>query len=104
MGDSNDLAVIRETLSGRKQAVQPRTAEPQPDSPAGVEFYNPRRPEIYWTGPDSRHKSYAEAIQALAREFDKPVDWVERFMGDSNDTEEIRTALRRALKSGGGGN
>ena len=100
MGDSNDLAVIRETLSGRKQAAQPRTAEPQPDSPAGVEFYNPRRPEIYWTGPDSRHKSYAEAIQALAREFDKPVHWVERFMGDSNDTAEIRTALRSALKSG----
>ncbi|HEX5680479.1 MAG TPA: hypothetical protein VFX82_06560 [Desulfobacterales bacterium] len=100
MGDANDLAIIRETLSGRKQDVQSQTAGSQPDSPAGVEFYNPRRPEIYWTGPDSRHKNYAEAIQVLAREFDKPADWVERFMGESNDTEEIRTSLRGALKSG----
>ncbi len=99
MGDSNDLAVIRETLSGRKQAVPPGSPGPQNDSPAGVEFYNPRRPEKYWTGPDSRHKSYAEAIEALAREFGKPADWVERFMGGSNDTEEIRAALRRALKA-----
>jgi hypothetical protein len=100
MGDSNDLAVIRETLSGRKQAAKPQPVGPQPELPTGAEFYNPRRSEIYWTGPDSRHKSYAEAIQALAREFGKPADWVERFMGDSNDTEEIRTALRRALKAG----
>jgi hypothetical protein len=101
MGDSNDLAVIRETLSGRKQAVQSQPVGPQPELPTGVEFYNPRRPEIYWTGPDARHKSYADAIQALAREFDKPADWVERFMGESNDTEEIRASLRNALKSGG---
>jgi hypothetical protein len=99
MGDSNDLGIIRETLAGRRQAVQVRTAGTSADLPAGIEFYNPRRPEQYWTGPEARHTSYAEAIQALAREFGKPADWVERFMGDSNDVEQIRAALRRASAS-----
>ncbi len=99
MGDSNDLGIIRETLAGRRQAVQVRTAGTSADLPAGIEFYNPRRPEQYWTGPEARHTSYAEAIQALAREFGKPADWVERFMEDSNDVEQIRASLRRASAS-----
>ena len=99
MGDSNDLGIIRETLSGRRQSAQARAADASTDLPAGIEFYNPRRAEKYWTGPEARHKSYTEAIEALAREFNKTADWIERFMGDSNDLEQIRASLRGAQAS-----
>jgi len=99
MGDSNDLGIIRETLSGRRQSAQARAADASTDLPAGIEFYNPRRAEKYWTGPEARHKSYTEAIQALAREFNKTADWIERFMGDSNDLEQIRASLHAAQAS-----
>jgi hypothetical protein len=96
MGNSNDLGIIRETLSGRRQAPQAGASDDPTGLPAGVEFYNPRRAEKYWTGPEARHKSYTEAIEALAREFNQTADWVERFMGDSNDLEQIRASLRGA--------
>ena len=34
--------------------------------PTGPVFYDPRRPYKYWTDKNSRHKSYRQAIQALA--------------------------------------
>jgi hypothetical protein len=97
MGDSNDLGTVRDTLANRRDAAPAQASGPSTAEAIGIEFYNPRRPEKYWTGPEARHKSYSEAIAALAREFGKPPDWVERFMGDSNDLEEIRASLRRAL-------
>lgn len=99
MGDSNDLGIIRETLSGRRQSAQARAADASTDLTAGIEFYNPRRAEKYWTGPEARHKSYTEAIEALAREFNQTADWIERFMGNSNDLEQIRASLRGAQAS-----
>jgi hypothetical protein len=99
MGDSNDLGIIRATLSGRRQSAQARAADASTDLPAGIEFYNPRRAEKYWTGPEARHKSYTTAIETLAREFNQTADWIERYMGDSNDLEQIRASLRGALAS-----
>jgi len=99
MGDSNDLGIIRATLSGRRQSTQAPAPDASTDLPAGIEFYNPRRAEKYWTGPEARHKSYTDAIQAMAREFNQTADWIERYMGDSNDLEQIRASLRGELAS-----
>ena len=103
MGDSNDLDDIRGILAGRKQAASPAPTGPAGHAAAGgVDFYNPRRPQKYWTAPDARHNTYEEAIEALAREFDKPSAWVERHLGDANDINLIRQALRNAQLAEGG--
>lgn len=97
MGDSNDLGQIRGILAGRKQAVSPAPAGPVGHAVAGgIEFYNPRRPQKYWTAPDVRHNTYEEAIEAFAREFGKPAAWIELHLGDTNDINLIRQALRNA--------
>jgi hypothetical protein len=59
----------------------------------GVAFYDPRRAQKYWSSPDARHATYAEAVQALGREFDMPAEQVERTIGRSNDLLEIRRRL-----------
>ena len=97
MGDSNDLEEIRDRLSAahRSKASEP-TESPNDLESGGIEFYNPRRPQKYWTAPEAGHNTYAEAIAAFAREFGKPAAWIEAHMGDSNDLEQIRHALRNA--------
>jgi hypothetical protein len=65
---------------------------------SAVLFYDPRRPKKYWSSPTGQHDSYREAVSALAAEFDRPAEWVEQHMIDSNDLMEIRRHLedRRA--------
>jgi hypothetical protein len=97
MGDTNDLEEIRDNLSAKKQPTTPPPAGPMvaPEG-GGIEFYNPRRPQKYWTAQDARHNTFGEAMEALGREFGKPAAWVETHMGDSNDLELIRHALRHS--------
>lgn len=100
MGDSNDLDEIRGKLTGRKQTASPAPTGPAEHAAAGgIEFYNPRRLQKYWTAPDARHNTYEEAVDVLAREFGKPSAWVERHLGDANDIDLIRQALRNAQLS-----
>jgi len=95
MGDTNELNDVRETLAARLSGSAAGTpGDPPPGE--GVEFYNPRRPQKYMTGPDARHNSFQEAMEALARDFDKTADWVERHMGESNDADQIRQNLKDA--------
>jgi hypothetical protein len=61
--------------------------------PTGLTFYDPRRPYKYWTGKDSRHKSYMEAIQALAKKYKRPAEWIQANMGDTNDLVQIHHNL-----------
>ena len=65
---------------------------------SAVLFYDPRRPKKYWSSPTRQHDSYREAVSALAADFDRPAEWVEQHMIDSNDLMEIRRYLedRRA--------
>jgi hypothetical protein len=97
MGDSNDMMAIRANLAaglaGTAAESDPAALYP---NRVGVEFYNPRRPQKYWTGPDTRHNTFKEAVETLAVEFKKPAIWIETHMGDSNDTERIRQSLQDA--------
>jgi hypothetical protein len=100
MGDSNDLEDIRDTLTARKQAASAVPKVSADHAAAGeIEFYNPRRPQKYWTAADARHNTYDEALAALAREFGEPPSWVELHMGDSNDIGLIRQHLKNAQQS-----
>lgn len=96
LGDSNDLSEVRATLAARlAEPVDPTAASAPPPAPA-VEFYNPRRPRKYMTDPDAGHDSFQAAVDALARDFDRPADWVERHMGEINDIDQIRRNLKNA--------
>ncbi len=103
LAESNDLNEIRDRLRREPEATEEKNrAESRETLPAasGVEFYNPRRPKRYWTSPEAKHDTLAEAVQALSREFGKPPEWIERHMGAENDTGLIRRALREALDAG----
>ena len=98
-----------ENQAGRvpKPASEPFSAPPparalalpqgRPNASAML-FYDPRRPNKYWSSPTRQHDSYREAVAALAADFDRPAEWVEQHMLDSNDLMEIRRHLedRRA--------
>jgi hypothetical protein len=97
--DTNDLEALRAHLKAQSAAGVPA---PLPEAPPAdsTPFYDPRRPEKYHTGPGQRHASYAEAVTALAREFQMTVDQVEGHMGDSNQVEIIRRNLAAAKAAG----
>ena len=59
----------------------------------GLEFYNPRRPQKYWTSAVSKHQTFKEAIAALARQYDRSPDWIKQQMGETNDLDEIHRNL-----------
>ena len=71
---------------------------PHPNKPKfphddGITFYNPRRPYKYWTGKNSKHKTYKEAIQTLAQKYGRTPEWIQTHMGDSNDLYRIHQNL-----------
>jgi hypothetical protein len=104
------------TAPPEKQAVRvpgPAPATPSAPPPARavalpqsrpndgtVLFYDPRRPQKYWSSPARHHDSYREAISALAADFDRPAEWVEQHMIDSNDLMEIRRHLEERRAAG----
>jgi len=59
----------------------------------GLVFYDPRRPYKYWTDNATKHKTYKEAIQALAKKYDRPPEWIQQHMGQTNDLAEIHQNL-----------
>jgi hypothetical protein len=59
----------------------------------GLEFYNPRRPQKYWTSAVSKHQTFKEAIAALAKQYDRSPDWIQQQMGETNDLDEIHRNL-----------
>jgi hypothetical protein len=55
----------------------------------GILFYNPRRTYKYWAGVDSKHHTLKEAVDALAKKFDRRPQWVEEHLGNTNDLGDI---------------
>ena len=85
--------------SGRENKITLNDKNTQKTSPPSSEenvFYNPRRPYKYWTGKNSKHKTYNEAIKTLATEYGQSLQWIQENMGDSNDLNEIHQNLRSA--------
>jgi hypothetical protein len=94
MGDTNNLAQIHRNLANpqTKQTVT-KSAYSANQSPEVI-FYNPRRPYPYWTDKKTKHKSFKEAIQALAKKYDRAPEWVKLNMGATNDLNEIHGNLK----------
>jgi len=96
MIESNDLMEIRRHLEDRHAAGDETQSATGAPATTAVEFYNPRRPAKYWTSENAHHKSLAEALQALARDFSETPEWVESHMAESNDLNVIRQSLTQA--------
>jgi hypothetical protein len=99
IGRSNDLLEIRRRLASGEVAEEQLASAPQATGGADlIEFYNPRRSYKYWSSSTSKHKSFQEAVEALAEEYDQPPEWVEAHMGATNDLAEIRRNLKESLE------
>jgi hypothetical protein len=59
----------------------------------GLEFYNPRRPQKYWTSETAKHHTFKEAVAALAEQYDRSPDWIQHYMGETNNLDEIHRNL-----------
>ncbi len=103
MGDTNDLAQIHRNLTKPQSKQIVTKALPRTNQTPEVVFYNPRRPYPYWSANKSKHKSYKEAIQALAKQYDRAPDWIKLNMGATNDLHKIHQNLveRKAADSAG---
>ncbi len=64
----------------------------------GLAFYDPRRKEKYWTGKDRRYNSLKEAMGALAKQYNVTIEWIEKYMGNTNDLVEIHQNIQNSLK------
>ncbi len=96
IGETNNLDLIRKSLTRPEQSPAPVTTSSSKDPIAvGDLFYNPRREYKYRIGPNQEFHTYQEAIEALAQEFTSTPQWVEDNMGASNDITAIRDSLNR---------
>lgn len=73
-----------------EQGIPPKTTPPNVKDLA---FYDPRRPHKYWTDKNTKHKNYKAAIQALAIQYNRPPEWIQANMGDTNDLSQIHRNL-----------
>jgi hypothetical protein len=64
----------------------------------GPFFYSPRRPKKFWANETSRHDSLDDALNALAEQYGRPVNWIESHMGASNSLHEVHSNLTEALE------
>lgn len=90
--------------TGEKTANSKASVTSKPGSPStpanmaeGLRFYDPRRTHKYWTGKNGKHKTFQAAVAALARQYDRPADWIQAHMGETNDLGEIHRNLSTGL-------
>ena len=98
MGDTNDLDQIHRNLADPDSNQDVVVEKAKPKKPSGIVFYNPRRPFPYWAWETSKHKSYKDAIQALAQRYQRSPEWIKLNMGNSNDLKQIHQNLRTQLE------
>ena len=94
MGETNDLGEIHKNLANSISQDKGKIAETKSANTGSIEFYNPRRVHKYWTGKASKHDSLNEALEALAQEYDRSVQWVQTYIGETNDLDEIHQNLK----------
>ena len=93
MGDTNDLEEIHQNLANPKITAESSAEQPPQTESSGIEFYNPRRKMPYWTSESSQHKTFQDAIDTLAKEYDRSPTWVKENMGTTNDLNTIHQNL-----------
>jgi ribonuclease HI len=93
MGDTNNLNEIHRNLSNNKLNTPAKVEAVYDEKASEILFYNPRRPQKYWTSESAKHNTFKEAIFALAKAYDRSQEWVQQHMGDTNNLNEIHQNL-----------
>lgn len=94
MGETNDLDEIHRNLA-RSKINAPVEIKAETVQPVSEKlFYNPRRPHKYWTSATAKHNTFSQAISALAKEYGRSPQWVQQYMGDSNNLDTIHQNLK----------
>ena len=93
MGETNDLYEIHQNLSRGKLNAPVELPEGDEEKIPETLFYNPRRPQKYWTSANTKHNSFKEAIAAIAKEYERTPQWVQQYMGTTNNLSEIHQNL-----------
>ena len=99
MGETNDLHEIHQNLQRSKLNAPVVPEAIREEKVPETLFYNPRRSYQYWTGANSKHKTYKEAIASLAKEYERSPEWVQQYMGTTNDLGEIHQNLANRKKT-----
>jgi hypothetical protein len=94
LGKTNNLGDIYRNLSPSGGIASSKNKPIA--SPKGILFYDPRRPYKFWTGAAAKHRTLDEALEAFAKQFDHPSEWVKAHMGQSNDLGEIHKNLMQS--------
>ena len=93
MGETNDLYEIHQNLQRSKFNAPVELQEDEEEKVPETLFYNPRRPQKYWTGANAKYNTFKEATAALAKEYERTPEWVQQYMGTTNDLGEIHRNL-----------
>jgi hypothetical protein len=93
MGETNDLYEIHQNLNRGKLNAPAAAPEDHEEKVPETLFYNPRRPQKYWTNTSSKHNTFKEAIAAMAKEYERTPQWVQQYMGTTNNLGEIHQNL-----------
>jgi len=92
--------VQKETRTSRdKTATQETPNKSDRLKKDGTAFYDPRRDKKYWVDQNSGYANYEDAIQALAKKYNRSPEWIRTHMGDSNDLEEIHRNLTDSISA-----
>ena len=93
MGETNDLYEIHQNLSRGKLNAPAALAKNDEKKLPETLFYNPRRPQKYWTSASAKHNTFKEAIAAMAKKYDRSPQWIQQYMGTTNNLSEIHQNL-----------
>jgi hypothetical protein len=99
MGETNNLDEIHQNLRRSKTNISATPEKQNKKTTSGILFYNPRRPNKYWSSATAKHKTYKEAISALAATYERTPEWVQQNMGESNNLKEIHQKLKTKKSS-----
>ena len=92
LGNTNDLGQIYRNL--QLSTLQPAGSDPEKSSSLdGIAFYDPRRHYKYWADDNTKYRTLEEALEELARRYDRTADWVRENIGDANDLGQIHRNL-----------
>ena len=61
----------------------------------GTPFYDPRRQYKYWVSETARHRNLEDALEDLARQYNRSPDWIQENIGDTNDLGQIHRNLEQ---------
>ena len=63
----------------------------------GLRFYDPRRTNKYWISKTGKFRTFQAAVAALGKQYNRPPEWVQSHMGETNDLDEIHRNLASGL-------